>query len=269
MQQGRSPWTIRSYLYDTAYYFRWCLRSKVDPYLATSGDVAQFCQDYRLHAGQLSLLKRYASIKAFYHCLVANGQREENPAMAVKVKIPPREMKEPFTDDDLRAILCAARSLRDRAIILFLIATGVRLQELMKMRLEHIDWEKGMVLIEGKGMRRRFLVPGNRAMAALKDYVAERAGRIWCDIRGSPLSAQGIYLALRRVGARAGVRKVFPYRFRTTFAVRFDAATKGDIQSLQIILGHTKVESSLHYSRWGAQERALDRQREIGLADSL
>jgi len=140
-----------------------------------------------------------------------------------------------------------------------LIATGMRRGELWGMRGEHIDWERGLVLIEGKGMKRRWVAPGSRALQALS-ACRNGTGPVWLDRHGQPYSRDALYEIIRRLGQRAGV-KTYIHKFRTTYANGFAEKTNGDWGSLQVILGHSKLETTLGYAAWGRAERALEQMR--------
>ena len=248
---------------------RYCHHNHVDPLTATRDDMLHFLAWYGERVKQFTVIRRYGSIKFYYAYLIAIGARQDNPCDDIHLKNPPTEMKPPFTLEELQRLLAATHTPRDRALILVLVGTGCRLGEIVGMTLDCIDWEQEMILVEGKGMRQRWVAPGERVMAALRQSMDD-SKLVWPSVRGGKaLTEQGVYLALRRIGKRAGVVHVHPHRFRTTFACMFDEITDGDVQSLQVLMGHSKVEQTLHYSGWNRTARALDAQRRVGLGDRL
>lgn len=194
--------------------------------------------------------------------------RDDNPAAPIRLRQPKAPIKEPFTEEELRALVSATENLRDRAIILMFIATGCRISEILSMRSADVSWESGSILVRGKGQRHRYVIPGRLAMKALDRYLDGRTGALWINYFGDPLCQPGCYLMIRNLGERVGV-KAYPHRFRTTFACMFNRLSNGDIQSLQILMGHAKVSTTLHYAAHGAVQRALEQQRRLSLADRI
>ena len=143
------------------------------------------------------------------------------------------------------------------------------------MTTSDFDWATGILLVTGKGLRQRRIALGRQTIAALREYVGSRTGHVWrsdpCLRRAveGPLTPMGIYFAVQRIGKRAGVEHVHPHRFRTTFANTFARRSGGDLQSLQVLMGHAKIETTAHYARWGAAERAIDIQRRLLADDAI
>ncbi len=230
----------------------------------------RFYDWYKGRVQLISAIRRMTSIKWFYRWLKESGQRLDDPAAPIKYQLPKPAPKEPLTVDELRRLLPAVLSERDSALLLILIATGVRRGELAEMRAEHISWERGLILVEGKGLKRRWVAPGPLPMKILRRYLGDRQGPVWLSRhRGKALTRDGVYLVLKRIAERAGIKGVFTHRFRTTFACMFDERTSGDVGSLQLLMGHSKIETSLRYAQWNRAERALAQQQRVSLADAL
>lgn len=223
------------------------------------------------------MIRRFASVKFLYAWLASTGLRADNPCAGLRFRLPNRTPKPPFSLDDLRALLGAARTVRDRALMLVFIGSGCRLGEMAGMRWEDVDFgEREAILVRGKGQRHRWVASGRSAMEALsvlqhdpKCCNVSQSDLIWRSRhRGKALTEQGMYLAVKRIAARAGVTSAFPRRFRTTMACDFDQET-GDLLSLMKVMGHAKITTTQVYAEWNAAERALAQQRRYSLADRL
>lgn len=184
--------------------------------------------------------------------------------------------KQPFGLDDLRRLLDACYRTRfpqrNRALLLTLIGTGCRRSEVIGMRLGDIDWEAGNVVVnQPKGRRKRHVAPGGAAMDALAAYVAlwQPADALWLNRFGRPLTIDGLDQLVRWLGRYAGVPNVFCHRFRTTFACLLLDMTGGDLEAVQVGMGHSKPSQTLEYSRWGSERRSLDVMRKWSLADRI
>ena len=131
------------------------------------------------------------------------------------------------------------------------------------MKTEHIDWDQGLMKVVGKGQKERIVVLSRRALTALREYLGDREGAIWLSRhQGKVLTRNGIYLVLKRIGARAGLPDVHPHQLRTSFACNF-LERSGDLQAAQVLMGHNKIDTTAHYARWNAAQRAITVQRKL------
>ena len=267
--QGRSKVTTRSNIFAAAFYNRWCQGEGIDPITATHDGCARFISRELDRITQLSVIRKLSHLRFFYQYLIDTGQRDDNPADGIRLKMPKLQPQEPFSAEQLTAILAATREPRDRAMVLTLVQSGCRLGELLSMTVERIDWARSLMLVEGKGQRRRYLSLGRVAKQAIILYVGERTGPVWLRLdSAAPLSVHGVCNMMMSLSRRTGIH-VHAHRFRTTFACQFIEETGGDVQSAQMLLGHAKIETTLHYAQWPAAQRALAQQRRLSLADRL
>ncbi len=266
---GRAKATVRRNIYAVSAYARWCRGEGIDPVMASEEEVARFSIRESDRVAPRTALRNLTDVKNLYAYFVASGKREDDPAALLKLPNPSLLSQEPFTQEELRRLLAHAETARDRALLLTFAATGCRLGEVAGMITSGIDWETGILLVTGKGLRQRRIALGRQTVTALSEYLGDRTGDVWmsepCLRRAgeSPLTPMGIYFALQRIGKRAGVEHVHPHRFRTSFANTFAERSGGDLQTLQVLLGHAKIETTAHYARWGAAERAIDVQRQL------
>lgn len=266
---GRSKDTARRAAYGIANYALWCREERIDPVLAREPEVSRFIIRESDRVAPRTALRNLTDVKSLYSYFVASGKRNDNPAVLLKLPNPSLLAREPFTQEELRRLLAHAETARDRALLLTFAATGCRLGEVAGMNTSCIDWEAGVLLVTGKGLRQRRIGLGRQATAALREYLGGRTGDVWiaepCLRRADegPLTPMGIYFVVRRIGQRAGVEHVHPHRFRTSFANTFSKRSGGDLQTLQVLMGHAKIETTAHYARWGVAERAIDIQRQL------
>jgi integrase/recombinase XerD len=144
-------------------------------------------------------------------------------------------------------------ALRDRAVILLLLDTGMRASELCGLTMADVNIKKNSILVHGKGDKDRNVPISSRTAQALWRYVATREpGRpsdsVFTTRTGDPLDRRRLAHQLQSIGRRAGVPHVHPHRFRHTFAINY-LRNGGDIYTLQNILGHSTLEMVRKYLR--------------------
>lgn len=172
---------------------------------------------------------------------------------------------DPFTADEIKRLLShVARTttgakrdtaLRDAAIVLTLLDTGLRASELCDLLIADYDAANARLhVVKGKGKgggKERFVVTGKRTQKALWRYLASRQAApqqpLFATRHGTPLSRTDLRHLLVRLGTRAGVAGVHPHRFRHTFAIAF-LRNGGSIAVLKELLGHESLAMVLHYA---------------------
>ncbi len=196
-----------------------------------------------------SVLGYYRASKAFGNWLAREGVAVAAGFLALRRPKTPTRVIEPIPDDDLRRLLAAA-SARDRALILLLLDTGLRVSEAAGIRLGDLRAD-GSIKVMGKGSRERIVPVGPTARSALVRYLSER-GTDGADDglflgREGALTTRGIHQLLARLKRRTGVRsRCNPHSLRHTFA-RAYLVNGGDLFSLQRILGHSTLDMVRRY----------------------
>jgi len=233
--------------------------------------------------GRISVYARkghFATLRAFFYRLKGEGIIEESPLKGIKAPKLPKLTIPTFTAEDIRKMLEVCDSIlvvfirkRTRAMILLFLDTGVRLSELNGIKLQDIDWERGFIAIKGKGDKERVVHFGNKAMAALNDYLSVRKSqtdRLWVSPTGGAISKYAIERVVKRVCRKAGITGVrcSPHTFRHTFAVNF-LAQGGDSLLLKELLGHETLLMTEHYTRHLRGQLALQAHKRFSPADAM
>jgi integrase/recombinase XerD len=144
---------------------------------------------------------------------------------------------------------------RDTALILLMLDTGLRVSEIARLQIEHVDLQTGAVHIlphgSGQKTKPRVVYLGKSAKRAVWRYLASREEThryepLFLTDKGNPLRENQIRHLLKYFGERAGVRDCHPHRFRHTMAIEF-IRNRGDVYSLQRILGHSTLTMCLKY----------------------
>ena len=146
---------------------------------------------------------------------------------------------------------------RDRAILEFLYATGVRVSELVDLRLNGLDLEEGLCTVFGKGSKERMIPLGRPACVALSRYLGEVRpvlekgkgdGRVFLNQRGRPLSRTAVWTIVKLAARSAGLKnKVSPHVLRHTFATHL-LEGGADLVAVQELLGHADISTTQIYT---------------------
>ncbi|MFA7249637.1 MAG: tyrosine-type recombinase/integrase [Dehalococcoidia bacterium] len=268
--EGKSPRTIRGYR-ETLRRFAEIISSHELPrdvenftvqdvyaYLAAlrERDISRAYQ-HRLHR----------EVKTFFSWCKRLDLVHDNAFARVPIVKLEQQIIQPFSPDEIRALLAAINrrrrpGIRNYALVLFLLDTGVRASECVSVRLDDVDWGRGRVrVLHGKGQKQRWVGLGEEARNALQAYISRvrgiEEGPLFLSTRsGLGLRSLALNTLLRRLGAVAGVSHVHPHRFRHTFAtwaIR-SQAREIDVQSL---LGHSSLTMVQRYARTYSSEQAV------------
>jgi len=224
----------------------------------------------RSKASHSTIHHYFVVLSTFFNWAVREGFISESPLARIKVTRPKPKLIQPYTHEEIRAMLDVcnwdyqhnARFLgsRNRAIVLVLLDTGVRLSELTEMRLSQINPERGWVKVEGKGGKERVVRMGKLTQKSLWTYLTWRdadGDEVWLSEERTPISAHGIQCFIERLKQRAGVKgNGSVHRFRHTFALNF-LRGGGNPRELQYLLGHTSIDMSMRYVAALGAEDAL------------
>lgn len=210
----------------------------------------------------VTLQTRMRYLNSFWEFMVNEGMTEFNPIKRIESLRIESTIKKAFSAKEMEALRlsCDPDRPRDRALIEFLYSTGVRVSELCSLKVGDIDLYKQQFTVMGKGRKERTLYITDAASFHLFRYFKERMEREGLtqeELEQKPLFASvkrpysrmtpaGVQHLLKQLAKKAKVGNVHPHRFRRTFAT--DLLAKGmRIEEVMVLMGHTKVETTLIY----------------------
>ena len=209
--------------------------------------------------------RRQREVKAFFSWCRRMDYVDENPFMRVPMVRRQQKVVQPFTKDDLTTLLAACNpktyvGSRMRAMILFLLDTGVRSSELVSIELCDVLFDEGRVrVLQGKGRKQRWTAISEVALAALRTYLDDfrgwSEGHLFQTVDGRALRNHHMNVMFTRHGLRAGVRQVNPHRFRHTFATWAIRVNPRELD-VQYLLGHSGPMMVRRYSATYDSEQA-------------
>lgn len=235
--------------------------SRLKRFIDNHGDVsadAITALDIRAYLSQLqakglqqtTVRSHYKVLKTFFNWLIAEELLEKNPLSHVKPPKLPKKLIHPFSQDDIEKLLILTSGntfldVRNRAIILIFLDSGLRLSEMAALTLADLDVNSGLIRVTGKGNKERVVRVGQRTLKVLLRYLLMRNDELpgmWLTEERTPLHRDGINIMVRRLAARAGITRAKrgPHTFRHTAALAY-YRNGGDIDTLQIMLGHSST----------------------------
>ena len=245
---GRSPKTIAQYERTIKKLFITLQKNYTD---MTVSDLRYFLA-YEKSRGvsNRTLENTRVHISAFFTWLLDEELIYKNPCRAILPIKYTKEVKLPFSAIEIDAIRSACKTKKERAIIEFLLASGVRVSELCSMRISDVNFDTLAITVrQGKGGKQRTVYINDLASKHLVEYLSTRnvtGDFMFYNKWKQGIDAGGVRHILRVVGSRAGVENVHPHRFRRTFATGL--ANRGmDIQEIGKLLGHANLNTTLTY----------------------
>jgi site-specific recombinase XerD len=199
-----------------------------------------------------SMERHRHGLRKFYKFLGLAGAVRFSPAWLIsKRKLPSRLPRVP-TEDEMEKLIAAAKTPQDLAIVEVAYAIGARVNELVNIRLEHLDLpEEAVVIRNGKGGKDRYVPLGSRAIGAIKKHLAitkHKSGYLFPGRSGKPLSTRAVCTILGKLSVRAGIPHVHPHSLRHAFATHLLNRGAG-LREIQEMLGHASVSSTAKYTQ--------------------
>lgn len=220
----------------------------------TTDDLRQFLNKYsdehRISKSSSDNIRRVLS--SFFSWLEEEDFIMKSPMRRIHKIKGEKVIKEPFSDEDVEHIKDACRSIRDIAIVDMLLSTGMRVGELVRLKIADISMEKRECVVLGKGQKERIVYFDFGTKVRMQAYLSSRDDDspyafIGTSKKHLPLKVSGIESIIRKLGIAAKISKCHPHRFRRTLATK--AIHKGiPIEQVQKILGHAKIETTLRYA---------------------
>ena len=263
-ERGLSERTLSAYARDLRKLFHFMAdRGRAGPEGITSGDLREFVFSLK-EAGlaPTSIRRSISSLKSYFAFLLEEGFLTSDPSERLESPRVGRKLPEVLSVDEVERILEAPNpdhSLfwRDRSILEVLYATGVRVSELLALKVGNLDLEGGFCTVFGKGSKERMVPLGGPARRALDRYLREvrpgldegkGEGVVFLNNRGRPMSRMAIWSLVQTNARRGGVtRKVSPHTFRHSFATHL-LEGGADLAAVQEFLGHADISTTQIYT---------------------
>lgn len=226
--------------------------------------VAYLLQLKNLGKSKSTVNRKLASIRAFYNFLIRTGVDLENPTNDIKSPKIDRKEIEYLTIEEIDKLLSmpdnTVKGIRDRALLEVLYATGIRVTEIIEIKLKDVNIRMGFVTCNGEHGRARIVPMGGLAKKALENYILNSRDFLMKDkncndpelplfvnYMGESITRQGLWKILKEYGRLAGLEdRITPHILRNSFAVHM-IQNGADLKSLQELLGHEDIAATQIY----------------------
>jgi len=246
-------------------------RGRADPAAVAPDDLVEYVGWLReQHLQPSSVVRRFSAARGWLRFLESSGRVLKNPAKGVRSSRLPRRLPRPWTRDDVRRLLEAPfegrAGARDKAMLETLYGAGLRVSELVSLRLVELNLDGGYVIVIGKGNKQRPVPIGLPAREALRAYLDDARAKLLRDRtcahvfvtpRARAMSRQGFWKLLKRRALALGLPPVSPHRLRHSFATHL-LEGGADLRAVQAMLGHADIATTQIYT-----EVARTRLREL------
>lgn len=259
VEKGVSNETIRNYAYDLRYFFEALDKHNTDDFLPT--DISDFV---RIQSKEMlsvpTILRRISSTKNFYLFL----EKEKIISLQLTTFDKPKGPKKLpicISIEEVEALLEAPdlnkpEGQRDRAMLEVMYSSGLRISELLSLKLGQINFQKGFMKIIGKGNKERHVPIGEFALDYLNKYIAEgrrkNPGRnselVFLNRYGKELSRQYFFLQVKKYAEQAMIEtEISPHTLRHCFATHM-LENGAELRAVQEMLGHTNIATTQIYT---------------------
>ena len=267
-ERGLARTTARAYLGDCRFLIRHLVdRGVHDPVDVSYADLRSFLAS-RAEAGLASrtIARGRSALRTYFGFLVAEGHLTEDPTERLEAPRISRALPDVLSYREVKAILDSASSIhpeayanaeRDTAMLETLYGSGLRVSELIGLRVRDLSLDEGLISVHGKGDRHRIVPIGGRAVRVLRRYLRGRrpeldrgqsGGVVFLNQHGRPLSRMGVWKIIRKHVRNAGVdRDVTPHTFRHSFATHL-LEGGADLVAVQEMLGHADISTTQIYT---------------------
>lgn len=264
LEDGLARNTLDGYRRDLAKFANWLAERRGRGLLqAGAGDIQEYLGYlFGRKTRASSAARLLSSLKRFYRHGLRQRRIRADPTLRIDGPKLPRPLPKSLTEHDVEKLLAAPRvdgalGLRDRTMLETLYASGLRVSELVALRLPQVSEDMGVVRVMGKGSKERLVPLGAEALAWIRRYLGQGrpallSGRASDDLfvtaRGAAMTRQAFWHLVRRYARQAGLTKpLSPHTLRHAFATHL-INHGADLRVVQLLLGHSDISTTQIYT---------------------
>lgn len=262
LERNYSPNTLAAYQNDLSWLLSFCEQQEMNPLDMQLEDLQHFAVQLHEHQiGPTSQARILSGIRSFYKYLLLSGEIEQDPTELLESPHLGERLPEVLSTDEIDQIqksidLSKPEGQRNKTIIEVLFSCGLRVSELVNLKLSNLYLEEGFVRVMGKGSKERLVPISSKAISELQYWFVDRnlmkiqqgeEDYVFLNRRGKHLTRTMILIMLKRQAVAAGITKtISPHTLRHSFATEL---LKGgaDLRAIQAMLGHESIGTTELY----------------------
>jgi len=265
VERQASPNTVEAYRRDCSQFILFLMKERGRTQLedSTEDDLLVYLENlHRQRMARSTVSRKLSAIRTFYRSMLRDGLLVPDITAAVESRRGDKRIPESLSVAEVEALLAqpdvrTCTGLRDAAMLTTLYATGLRVSELLHLKLGDINLDSGAVRCVGKGDRERIIPMAQAACALVRRYLLEARPKLARDrtentlflsARGRPFSRSGFWRLIRRIARDAGIKShVSPHVIRHSFATHL-LEGGADLRAIQEMLGHADISTTQIYT---------------------
>ena len=258
IEKGLSKNTVSSYKNDISSFFTWCDKEQLDLLKIIDLNLNNYISNlFSIGLKSSSINRKISSIKHFYLFLLKKKVIKNSPADEITTPKQEKYLPTSMSEDEVESLLGSPKSSikierRDKAMIEILYATGMRISELVNLKLTDIDFNRSVLKVFGKGSKERLVPYGEKAAEALRIYLEDRkklnSKDVFLSNRGTRITRGAFWQRIKIYIKRENLKSsISPHTLRHAFATHL--LNRGaDLRSVQILLGHSDLSTTQIYT---------------------
>ena len=258
IEKGLSKNTVSSYKNDISSFSSWCDKEHLDRLKITDLNLNNYISNlFSIGLKSSSINRKISSIKHFYLFLLKKKVIKNSPADEITSPKQEKYLPTSMSEDEVESLLGSPKSSikierRDKAMIEILYATGMRISELVNLKLTDIDFNRSVLKVFGKGSKERLVPYGEKAAEALRIYLEDRktldSKDVFLSNRGTRITRGAFWQRIKIYIKRENLKSsISPHTLRHAFATHL--LNRGaDLRSVQILLGHSDLSTTQIYT---------------------
>ena len=252
--------TVEAYMDDYEEFMHFILRHwSVVPEDVTPEMISRFMRWLYERRSSASQARRLSGVKSLYNYLLISERIQQLPTENIEPPKTERLLPDVLSVEEVDAMLAtfdirSAKGCRDSAIVEVLYSTGLRVSELVTLRLSDLFFGEGYVRVVGKGDKQRLVPIGSAARDKIQLYMEERKPKsasemtLFLNNRGKPLTRVMVFNIIRQAAERAGITKnISPHTLRHSYATHL-LQGGANIRQVQELLGHESITTTEVYT---------------------
>ena len=264
LEDGLAKASLASYRSDLKHFSAW-LNRHGRPLLAQADEAAltAFVAELSTTLRASSQARYISTLRRYYRHLLARGQIVADPTLRIAMPAKPSRLPKVLSEAQVEALLAAPRTdtplgVRDRAMLETLYATGLRVSELVGLKLHEVSFDMGVVRVFGKGSKERLVPLGEEAIDHMRDYLSaarpailngQQSDDLFVTTRGAAMTRQAFWKLIKRYAGQAGIdpARLSPHVLRHAFATHL-LNHGADLRVVQLLLGHADISTTQIYT---------------------